>query len=571
MQSRAAKFSVWIAGIILTPVVIYWLFADMLIKSILEGQLTQSHGAEVNIGGFEHQLFPFKVAITEVAFTDPSEPLNNQLVVGRMAGDVELTALLSDQLIMNQVDLLDVAFNQPRSAPGQVLRKPEGQSFDDLLSEAKEALPTVDELLERSPLKTTAAVEEARTTYNTYAEALKTDYQSLPDKARLEYYKTEIQKHRDTDFKNPAEVVKAKEAFDQLKQQMRNDKESITTFRAKASEARAAMSASLQTLKTAPAQDYELLKGVYAGDQAALSQLTEAVFGDKAAQYNRYLFSAFDLLVPLLKGGNETSETEEQAGTPLDVLIRQANISVNWQDTLLTGDWKNITNMHAVFGNPTTFFLNAAAKGAQTFSTQGQFFIDSNGLDASQTWQIAGVLLDSVALSQNPRLDASIKQALLATRGSLKITDNILNGSGQVDLTELTMAATGSDNLTNAIAGLLDSLKQLDMKMDIGGTLTAPNFGFSSDLDRQLANAALSSLSASQQDKLSELNSKLQGMVGDQDDNLASELGNISTWLTASQRDEAALQELLQATFKNAVEKQKDKLLNKLFDKLDGR
>ena len=109
------------------------------------------------------------------------------------------------------------------------------------------------------------------------------------------------------------------------------------------------------------------------------------------------------------------------------------------------------------------------------------------------------------------------------------------------------------------------------MTMNIGGTLSAPNFGFSSDLDRQLANAALSSLSASQQDKLNELNSKLQGMVGSQDDNLASELGNISTWMSATQRDEAALQELLQATFKNAVEKQKDKLLNKLFDKLDGR
>ena len=570
MQSRATKFTVWIAGIILTPVIIYWLFADMLIKPVLEAQLTQAHGAEVNIGGFEHRLFPLEVKVTEIGFTDPAQPQNNQLVVGRMAGDVELMPLLSDQLIMNQVDLLDVAFNQPRPAPGKVLRQPEGQSFDEILSEAKEALPTVDELLERSPLKTTAAVEDAKTTYNTYATELKTDYQALPDKSRLEFYKAEIQKLRDTDFKNPAEVVKAKAAFDELKQQIRTDKEKITTFREKASEARTAMSGALKTLKAAPEQDYELLKGVYAGDQAALSQLTEAVFGDKAAQYNRYLFSAFDLLVPLLKG-SEAPTADEQPGTPLQVLVRQANLSVNWQDTLLTGDWKNITNQHSVFGNPTTFILNAAAEGAQKFATQGQFFLDSDGLDASQTWQIAGLLLDSVSLSDNPRLDASIKQALLAASGSLEITDNMLDGSGTVDLTKLTMAATGSDNLTNAIASLLDSLQQLDMTMNISGTLSAPNFGFSSDLDRQLANAALSSFGASQQDKLDELNSKLQGLVGSQDDNLASELGNISTWMSATQRDEAALQELLQVTFKNAVEKQKDKLLNKLFDKLDGR
>ena len=178
MQSRATKFTVWITGIILTPVIIYWLFADMLIKSALEAQLTQAHGAEVNIGGFKHSLFPLEVEVTEIGFTDPAQPQNNQLVVGRLAGDVELMPLLSDQLIMNQVDLLDVAFNQPRPAPGKVLRQPEGQSFDEILSEAKEALPTVDELLERSPLKTTAAVEDARTTYNTYATELKTDYQA---------------------------------------------------------------------------------------------------------------------------------------------------------------------------------------------------------------------------------------------------------------------------------------------------------------------------------------------------------------------------------------------------------
>ena len=44
-----------------------------------------------------------------------------------------------------------------------------------------------------------------------------------------------------------------------------------------------------------------------------------------------------------------------------------------------------------------------------------------------------------------------------------------------------------------------------------------------------------------------------------------------ATGRNSTQRDEAALQELLQATIKNAVEQHKDKLLNKLFDKLDGR
>lgn len=571
MQSRAAKFTAWIAGIVIIPVILYWLFANQVIKSVLEAQLTQAHGAEVNIGKFEHSLFPLKVELNDVDFTDAAHPQKNQLTVGHLAGDVEFGALLSDQLIMNQLDVLDVAFNQPRQSPGKVLRQPQEQSFEELFSEAKEALPSVDELLARSPLKTTAAVEQAQATYETYAAQLKAEYQSLPDKERLTYYQTEIQKLRETDFKNPAAVINAKEAFDKLQQQVRVDKEKITAFTDNASEAKMAMSDALQALKVAPEQDYEFLKGVYAGDHAALSQLTKALFGEKAAQYNRYLFSAFDLVVPLLKGGHGEAQNEEQVSSPMEVLIRQANVSVNWQDTQLTGDWKNITNMHTVFDTPTTFLLNAITTGKKSFSTEGQFFIDENGLDAAQTWQVAGLLLDTVTLSNNARLDASIKQALLATTGSLTIKDNSLNGTGKIDLSELTMVANGSDSVTRAVATLLDRLKKLDMTMKFGGTLSAIDVAISSDLDRQIANAVLSTLSASQQDKLDKLNARLQEMIGNQDDVMASELGDISALLRASQDNEAALQELLLATFKNTVENQKQKLLNKLFNKLDGR
>ena len=571
MHSRASKLTVWAAVLLLTPVGLYLLFADTLIKTLLAAQLTRSHGAEVNIGDFEHHLFPPHVVVKEVAFTDPSAPQYNQLEVGRLAGDVELMALFSNQLIMNQLDILDVAFNQPRPSPGKVLRQPEGHSFDELLSQAKKDLLTVDELLERSPLKTSAAVEQAKSTYDEYAQSLQDDYQALPDKERLNYYKAEIQALRKTDLKKPAELLKAKQTFEQLKEQIRADKEKIARFRANASKARVAMGAALEELQVAPQQDYALLKGVYAGDEAALSQLTEAVFGEQAARYNRYLFTAFDLLVPLLTGEDNAASTDPEQAAPLDVLIKQANVSVNWQDTLISGDWKNITNKHALFGDPTTFLLNATTKGAQAFSTEGQFVIDNNGLDASQTWQIAGVLLDNITLSSNARLDASLKQALLATTGTLTVTDNVLNGTGNIDLSELTMTASGSDNLTNIIASLLRGLSQLDMQMNIGGTLTAPSFGFSSDLDRQLTNAALSSLNDAQQGKLTELNTRLQRMADDQNNNLSNALGNVSTWLSTTQRDEAALQELLQATFKTAVEQQKDKLLNKLFDKLNGR
>lgn len=569
MQSRSRKLTLWVAGIILTPIVLYWLFANIVIKNVLESQLTQSHGAQVDIGDFDHSLFPLSITIVDVGFTDPAQPIRNQLVIGEMAGDVEWSGLLGGQIIMNQLSVLNVAFDQPRQSPGEVLEQPAGQSFDEMLTEAKEALPTVDELLERSPLKTTAAVQKAQQAYGNYAEELKSDYANLPDKEKLEYYKAQVKQLSETDYKDPQKLLQAKESFDALKQEIRKDKALISDFKEKASSAKQALSAALTELKEAPKQDYDLLKGVYAGDQAALAQLTEAVFGEKAAQYNKYLFAAFDVIVPMLKGGD--AEEDDTTSDPMEVLIRQANVSVNWQDTVINGDWENITNAHSIFGNPTTFLLNTAKGSSKSFTTQGQFFIDENGLDANQTWEIAGFLLDSIQLSSNKRLDASIKEALLASSGALEIVDNALQGSGEVDLSKLAMAASGSDKITRTIADLLSSLTQLDMKMDIGGTLTSPDFGFSSDLDNQLAGAALSSLTASQKDKLNELNGRLQSMVAEQNDSLSTELGDISGLISASQSDEATLEELLQKTFKSTLDKQKDKLLNKLFKKADGR
>ena len=69
------------------------------------------------------------------------------------------------------------------------------------------------------------------------------------------------------------------------------------------------------------------------------------------------------------------------------------------------------------------------------------------------------------------------------------------------------------------------------------------------------------------QDKLDELNSKLNSMIGNQQSLLSGELVDVNSMISAAQGDSAALQELLQAQLNNVVEQQK----NKLFDKLKGK
>ncbi|WP_338520076.1 hypothetical protein [Alteromonas gracilis] len=102
------------------------------------------------------------------------------------------------------------------------------------------------------------------------------------------------------------------------------------------------------------------------------------------------------------------------------------------------------------------------------------------------------------------------------------------------------------------------------MTMLLDGTLSNPGFNIKSDLDNQLAQAALSQLTDSQKGKLDELNNKLNSMIGNQQSLLSGELVDVNSMLSAAQGDNAALQELLQAKLDNVVEQQKNKLLDKL-------
>ena len=553
--------------VLLLVAVGYWLFANTIIKSILEDQLSQSYGAEVNIGSFNHSLFPTTVTIEDIQLTNPTAPMRNQVVVGKAFGDVALMPLLSKEVIVNKLQLLDVEFDQPRNSEGKGLRQPtQSLTFDEIKQKAKEAIPTVDELIERNPLMTTAAVAQAKQTYETYSEELKTSYQALPDKSRIEEYKTQVEALKEMDFKNPQALVEAQSKLKTLKEQISADRALITDFTDNAKNARTALSDSLQQLKAAPKQDYQLMKGIIAGDEAAMQQVTQLVFGDKAAEYTQYLMSAVQIVLPLIHGEPQTDDTP---ATELPaILVKEAEVAVKYKDETIGSVWKNITNTHPVFGEPTTFTISAAGELLKQFESSGQFWIDEKGVDASQQWSLAGVNLANVPMVNSEKLSAALEKALVTTSGQFSINDNLLNGSGDIDLASLVIEAAGTNKLTTAIANALNQLKTLDMKLNLSGTLSNPDFAISSDLDNKLAQAAISELTASQQDKLDEVMLRLNGMVGGVQSETQGQLVNVESMLSAAQGDSSQLESLLKTQLNNVIDQQKNKLFDKLKSKL---
>ena len=541
---------------------VYWFSANQIIRHVLEDKLTEAYGAQVDIDSVSHRFFPTSVTLNNIALTDPLSPQHNKVQISQAYAQVELLPLLSSQAIVDELNVLDVQFNQPRQSPGKVLRQPAGLSLEQIKDKASAAVPSVEELIARNPLKTPDAVSALEAAYNKATQGLKQQYAALPDKHRVTDYQARVKALKELDYKNPQALLTARNQLETLKQSVSDDKQQLSDFAASAQNVKSELSQAVAQLNQARKDDMTLLKGVLARDAGALNQVTYLIFGDKAAEYNEYLMSAFNVVMPLINGSPAASDAP--ASEPFPVLVKQARVSVKFADEAIVTDWQNITNLHSLFGNPTTFSISTAGDMFKQFASSGQFWIDDNGVDAQQQWSLAGISLAGVDLLKSSKVTAQVLSTLLATKGSLTISDDALSGSADIRLSDLAMQASGSGQYGQAIAQALSGLNKLGIDMNLAGSVTAPQFSLSSDLDNQLASAALRELAVSQQDKLDALQAKLNGMGLSTQQATRTDITDINSMLSAVSGNADSLESLLQTRLDSVVDEQKNKLLDKL-------
>ena len=96
---------------------------DTKIRNYAEAKLTNLNGAEVDINNVGLSLLNGDVSAGGIQVTDPQNPANNQLSVGKIAADASVYDLLFGKVYMNKVEVSDVQFGQKRSTPGKVVEK----------------------------------------------------------------------------------------------------------------------------------------------------------------------------------------------------------------------------------------------------------------------------------------------------------------------------------------------------------------------------------------------------------------------------------------------------------------
>ncbi|SFR58648.1 TIGR03545 family protein [Pseudidiomarina maritima] len=560
-----------------------WLLLDTIIKWTLERTIGTLNGAEVNISQVEHHWSPLGLKITGIQVTDPAEPEFNRLVIGDVTGEINVEQLLLGRFHFENVVSSGIRVHQQRSAPGEVYQIPDKQDIQDWtkdgLAKLNLSMPNVDDIIARVDLQTPAAIERAKATVAEQKAVLEDARDSLPTAEDLKAYEAELKKITEGEIKTPQQLQERREQFNALKEKFEADRARLKEVKEQASAAVDTLKADFEAVKSAPQQDLERAQQLMQLNSEGLSEITAVLFGEQMRQWSQYILLAYEQLAPMLARSADETLVKPQRGEgiwfefsdanePPSFLIKKAKTEFAWGETVLDVDWANITHQHEQLGQPTTFMARADNSSLwQNLNLNGELALTAEGIDAKQQWQVKGIQLNSLKLSEQAEFVATLAAALLDSEGEVSLRDNMFDGGGTVRLADMKVEASAQNRWTEVIANALRQLNRLDINADIQGALNAPEFSFNSDLDRQLGSALKAAALDAGRTELAGLQSKLQeqtgGFLGENQDVLAS----FSTLLGDADQRDAKLQELLKAKFESKLE---DKLKDRLKGVLGG-
>lgn len=83
--------------------------------------MTRANGAEVNLEGLDLSVLTGAVSASGIQVTDAKNPQNNQVAIEKIAADAGLYDLLLGRLVMENVEVSGVRFDQKRATPGKIV------------------------------------------------------------------------------------------------------------------------------------------------------------------------------------------------------------------------------------------------------------------------------------------------------------------------------------------------------------------------------------------------------------------------------------------------------------------
>ncbi len=119
--------------VIVISLVVTGFIKDEAVKEYATKAMTRANGAEVNLDQIGISILNGAVSASGIQVTDPENPVNNQVAIEKVAADASVYDLFLGKVVMEQVEVSNVQFDQQRETPGKLYEKKvkeEPKAFD---------------------------------------------------------------------------------------------------------------------------------------------------------------------------------------------------------------------------------------------------------------------------------------------------------------------------------------------------------------------------------------------------------------------------------------------------------
>ena len=104
---------------------------DATVGRYASDMMTRANGAQVDLGAVDLSLLKGDLSAADIQVTDPQNPDQNQLFIGRLSADAGLYDISCGRLIADKIELSQVRFDTPRQSPGRVLAHAQEEAPSD--------------------------------------------------------------------------------------------------------------------------------------------------------------------------------------------------------------------------------------------------------------------------------------------------------------------------------------------------------------------------------------------------------------------------------------------------------
>ncbi len=594
-----ARFIRWqglVAFVLLSALVagLLYLFAESLVKSAIVSSAESAFGAEVNVADVKLGYSPLQLSVLGMQVTDKESPSKNLFSFERATAGVDVWQYLFGKIIIDKLEVSQLAFSNVRSQAGKVYLNDESSDKEESLSDqAKGMLPEVDmqlpdikALLDDSNLLTVKASNQLKDSYKIEQEKLKALKTQLPSKAKLKSYQDKVEALGKMKVSSLADIEKIKTEFDKIKTEFKADQALIKKAKQQVLDSKKILAKQINEVKTAPNKDWKQIEKTYQLDSVNTEDFAHILFGEKARGYVQKAQWLYEQASPLMANMKEegTAATEDKShaegrfiffkeDTPLPaILVKKALFSIQLEqgEVIVTGS--ELTHQHWIRGKDSLININSIDNGELKLSSNFKL-TQSGEFNADGEWLVNDRTLSNTELTQSKALTLSLSSGQLDGIGSFNLVNGDVEATNQFSLRQASYQGEAKSKITNLLLDTIKSLDSLTVDVGVNGEMTKPSFTIASSLNDALTGAFKQQVSG----KLDEFKKKVNKGLNEKlttalklGDSQSAELLDLEALLTDSDKalDDLKNSDLVKQQQKKLEDKVKDKAKDKLKNKL---